>query len=109
MHISEVNEDLEGTVPTVKAALINEEFIHQVPAILNSILAFLDPAETKDARIRLDVCRIISLLPMAVPIETLAAHKSLVLRKFKKVLDDPKREVRQIAASANMLWMKFSE
>lgn len=109
MHISEVNEDLEGTVPTVKAALINEEFIAQVPAILNSILAFLDPAVTKDARIRLDVCRVISLLPMAVPIETLAAHKSSVLRKFKKVLDDPKREVRQIAASANMLWMKFSE
>lgn len=109
MNISSINGELEEAVPTVNNVMVNETFVSQVPSILNSILAYLDPEETKDARIRLDVCRIINLLPMAVPIKTLALHKSLVMRKLKKVLDDPKREVRQIAAQANLMWMKFSD
>ncbi|OHT14364.1 hypothetical protein TRFO_15282 [Tritrichomonas foetus] len=81
-------------------------FALQLDAIIAQLLTALD---SNDPHVRIDTCRILNLLPLAASIQDLLRHKSEILRKLRKVLDDPKRDIRQIAAQANCLWVKLSD
>lgn len=110
INILNASSDMEENVQSAfQGSALIDLFMDHFELIINSILLLLDPATTKDAHIRLDVCRIINLLSVAIPTKKLAPYRSAILRKLKKTLDDPKREVRQVAAQANMSWIKVNE
>ena len=73
------------------------------------IQLLLEVMRSDNARIRLDACRVLHLMAAHVPGAALGSYKSLVVREFRPLLDDPKRDVRREAGEARCLWMAINE
>lgn len=114
---SDIKESLDLLIFTIMSMTMNEDdsqdpqmssaLLSQLQFIIPILLEYLDYRKTEDAHIRLDVCKVISLMPLAVSLKELKNYKSVVVKALRVVLDDPKREVRQSAAQANMMWLKI--
>lgn len=79
------------------------ELIKTLNAIVEGLVTGLN---NPSARIRLDICRVLRLLPAQIPGAACGVHKSRINRALRDVLDDPKREVRVAAGEARCAWVR---
>ena len=61
---------------------------------------WLNTEVTDDQRVRVAALRFLAVLPSVVRYDVLHPQKATVVRELAKVLDDPKRAVRQEAVEA---------
>ena len=83
---------------------LGEIFTLQLHSIIKELINALS---SPDPHIRLDTGRIFQLLTVSTYLDDISSYKPEVTRKLRKVLDDPKREVRQMASQANFYWIRL--
>ena len=83
---------------------LGEIFTLQLDSIIKELINALS---SPDPHIRLDTARIFQLLTVSTYLDDISSYKPEVTRKLRKVLDDPKREVRQMASQANFYWIRL--
>jgi hypothetical protein len=105
-----IRSDLKGSLDLIIFCLVSIDqnttgpFVKVLNELVKELLVAL---ESESARTRLDVCRVLHLMPLNLPRSACGGHKSPVARKLRSVLDDPKREVRKEAGLARCEWLRL--
>ena len=87
----------------------NRKILEFFKVLKDVIQALLDALRSDNARIRLDACRVLHILASHIPGSALSSFKPTVVREFRPLLDDPKREVRMEAGESRCAWMHIDE
>jgi hypothetical protein len=104
--------DFKGSLDLLIFSLLSIEkasmqtFLKVMGEVVQALIAGIG---TDSGPIRLDICRVFHIMAMNLPGAACGAHKSKVTRILRAVLDDPKREVRKIAALARCAWLRIDE
>jgi hypothetical protein len=66
----------------------------------------LKHTHSENPHIRVDSCKAFAIMPINLPREAVEVYAATVIRNLNQALDDPKREIRTVAAEAKFGWMK---
>jgi hypothetical protein len=89
---------------------VENESLHSFLKVIGPVIDSLTTGLSSDSGpIRLDICRVFHIMAVKLPGSAIHIHKSRLSRLLRTVLDDPKREVRKMAAMAVSAWIAIDE
>jgi hypothetical protein len=106
-----LKSDIKGSLDLLIFSLMSLEkrsliaFLKVMGDVVESLIRAL---QSDCGPVRMDVCRVFHIMGGNVPGTSCQRHKSRVVRALRSVLDDPKREVRKMAAIARCAWMAIN-